>query len=346
MKSFCFFIFLVSFFVPCCLLFSQDQIADKSNDGILMEAGNKSLQDMPEKIKKADINEEKPENFSSPVEPDESSAKEVGSEDDLDDSAYIDEGPDIEDEIKKEILSEDQDNDSTLDLLLDPSDIEQMKKLQVEISIKPADVILLKDGESIEGVIRDKTTNIISIETEYGLKVYNKEDIDFIDEISEQEKFYLLDKIEALQVFHKKSKERKLKEEKKELQAQEEKAQQATQTLEKLTDQETTNLFSLTNLRLEEIIKEFSQFPPDYWRYYHRKGDAQKAVLRLRRLERFAHPQILETIKLYLQAFDNKIKQLDSPDDSLSRETYKDNYRKFFRNAEKRRMVLKDTEFN
>ena len=345
MKNLVCYVFLICFFIPCCQVFSQNQTIEKSNEGVIAGEDNTASPDVSSQTEEqVDVEPERAEDISTAADSSESTEQEVLTKDDLDDVSSIDEGPDIEDEIKKEVSS--KEIYSISESLLDPSDIEQMQKLQIEVSVKPADVILLKNGESIEGVIRDKTQNIISIETEYGLRVFSKDDIDFLDEISEKERFYLLDKIEALQVFHKKVNEKKLEEKKKELEQQKEKAQQQTESLEKLTNQDATNLFSLTNLRLEEIIKEFSQFPPDYWRYYHRKGDAQKAVLRLRRLERFAHPEILETIKLYLQAFDNKIKELGTSEESLSRETYKDNYKKFFRNAEKRRMVLKDTQFN
>ncbi|MCD6460723.1 hypothetical protein J7L67_08670 [bacterium] len=354
------FIFVIYCLIFCSSGFTQNYTVYQSNDGIVIEQDNKASEFFGQQARQSSGTESKKDIFcdnDSPVvqeypqqiygEEDKSISflkKESKGTDDLDDAGDISEGPDIDDEITTQAVA--QDNEFISEILLDPADVEQMEKLQIEVSIKPADVILLKNSESVEGVIRDKTQNIVSIETEYGLRVYSRDDIDFIDEISEKEKFYLLDKIEALQMFHKKVKEKKVEEKKKELISQEKIAKRKTEDIEKLTGQDTTNLFSLTNVRLEEIIKEFSQFPPDYWRYYHRKGDAQKAVLRLRRLERFAHPQIVETIKLYLRAFDNKIKELDRPDDSLSRETYRENYKKFFRNAEKRRIVLKDTKFN
>jgi len=223
---------------------------------------------------------------------------------------------------------------------VDISDREQMSRLQTQISIEPADIILLCNGESYEGVIREKTKDIISLETEYGLKIFNLKDVEFIDEISERRRFDLLQKLEVLQRYHQKKDMKVLKQEKKDLQKQEQIAQLKKNMLEGATGKKDTDLFTLSKTRLEEIIKEFAQFSPDYWRYYHRKSDAVKITLELNRLKKYAHPAYKDTIDLYLKAFEYKKKEMDESQGSALVRQYRDKYKVYFRNAEQKRITI------
>ncbi len=232
------------------------------------------------------------------------------------------------------------------DVLLDPSDAEQMRKLQIDISVHPADVIMFHNGETVEGVIRKTGDEFVAIENETGLHTYSISDIEFIDEITEKERFYLLDKIQALQVYHKKAVEKQLEATKRQLEKEQRAAEEKTVTIDRITGKDESDLYNLTHVRLGEIVKEFSQFSPDYWRYYHRKNDAQKAILQLNRLRRYAHANIVELIDQYLRAFETKIKELNEPEGSRLTESYKDSYKKFFSLAEQRRNVLKGADFN
>lgn len=217
---------------------------------------------------------------------------------------------------------------------------EEAKRIQTEIAVGLADVILLKNGESLEGVIREHTDSIVSIETEYGLKVLNVKDIEFIDQIPEKDRFSLLEKLERLQQYHRQSVSKELSKEQAQLSKEVQIADNQKEILEAATGTKATDLFSLTQERLDEIIKEFSQFPPNFWRYYHRKGDATKAILRLNRLMRYAHPDLKETIDLYITAFNYKIKELDTRTGSALRNEYEETYKRFFRVAEKRRLTV------
>ncbi len=230
--------------------------------------------------------------------------------------------------------------------LLDPADAEQMRQLQIDISIHPADVIMLRNGETVEGVIQKKTEDFVLIENETGLQSYPLSEIEFTDEISEKERFYLFEKIQALQAFNKRTMEKKLAKKKQELLAKKEQAEAKTESLNRLTGKDDSGLYNLTHARLEEILKDFSQFPPDYWRYYQRKHDAQKAILQLRRLSRYAHEEIVALIGQYIKAFETKIKELNEPEGSRLISSYKDNYKRTFSTAEQRRNVLKGTGFH
>ncbi len=216
---------------------------------------------------------------------------------------------------------------------------EQARQIQLEVAVGHADIIFLKNNESLEGVIRDRTDSIISIETQYGLKVCNRRDVEFIDEITEQERFVLLEKLEKLQRYHQRSAKEHLEQEKEKLNRQQIQAQEQSQLLDHLTGGAPSDLFDLTNQRLDEILKEFSQFPPDYWRYYHRKGDVMKTTVRLKRLRRYSHPSLIDTIDLYIVAFGYKMEELDERDGSSLKKQYRDSYEKKFRTAEKRRLT-------
>ncbi|GEM_PF-2077721 len=223
---------------------------------------------------------------------------------------------------------------------VDIYDEKQMKHLQTEISIQPADIVLLRNGESYEGVIREKTRDIVSLETEYGLKVFTLKDVEFIDEISEKRRFDLLHKLEVLQKYHRMKEIRKINQQKEELRQQQKIADIKKSMIEGATGAKTTDLFALSKTRLEEIIKEFAQFPPDYWRYYHRKNDAVKAELELKRLKRYSHPAFKGVIDGYLKAFEYKKKEMDESSGSLLIRQYKDKYKDYFRSAEQKRLTI------
>jgi len=215
-----------------------------------------------------------------------------------------------------------------------------IRRLQLDISVQQADILMLNNGDTIEGVIRETTDEIVSIETQYGLKIFDRKEIEFVEQISEKDRFELLAKLEQLQQLLSSEEKQNLKEQKERLTQQQKKAKESKQSLNDLTGGVESDLFSLTSRRLEEIVKEFSQFPPDYWRYYHRKSDALKTILRLKRLRRYAHPRHVITVNLYLKAFDCKIKEKGESRGSLLVRQYRDKYKSFFRSAEKRRSIL------
>ncbi len=215
--------------------------------------------------------------------------------------------------------------------------------LQTQIAVQQADILMLKNGDTIEGVIRETTDDIVSIETQYGLKIFERDKIEFVEQISEKDRFDLLEKLEKLHRLLSDEEKQNLEHQKQKLVIEQEKAKKSKQSLDELTGGNESDLFSLTNRRLEEIVKEFSQFPPNYWRYYHRKSDALKTILRLKRLRRYAHPSHRITINLYIKAFDYKIKEKGESRGSLLLRQYADKYESFFRSAEKRRSALLNT---
>ena len=131
------------------------------------------------------------------------------------------------------------------DSLLDPSDAEQMRQLQIDISIHPADVIMLRNGETVEGVIQKQTDSFVLIENETGIHSYPLSEIEFIDEISEKERFYLFDKIQALQTFNKRDMEKKLAEKKEELVHKEQIAEAKTESINRITGKDDSGLYNL-----------------------------------------------------------------------------------------------------
>ncbi|MEW6534140.1 MAG: hypothetical protein AB1454_00795 [Candidatus Auribacterota bacterium] len=213
-------------------------------------------------------------------------------------------------------------------------------KLQLEVAVAPADIILLANGESVEGVIRTSTDEIVSIETETGLSVYRLEEIDYIDEMDEKSRFYLLHKLEELHEINRKLVRIKLEREKQKL----EQAQQKQEYVDIVVGMESGDLFALSTERLEKIIKEFAQFSPEYWRYYHRRPDAMKALLQLKRLKRYAHPEVGSIIDLYIRAFEAKVQELREGEESLVRSQYKNSYEQNFRQAERRRITALNPE--
>lgn len=221
---------------------------------------------------------------------------------------------------------------------------ELIRRLQLEISVQQADILMFKNGDTIEGVIRETTDEIISIETQYGLKIFDRKEIEFVEQISEKDRFDLLEKLERLHRLLSSEEKQNLEQQKHQLALEQKKAKESKQSLDDLTGGVESDLFSLTSRRLEEIVKEFSQFPPDYWRYYHRKSDALKTIFRLKRLRRYAHPRHVITINLYIKAFDCKIKEKGESGRSLLLRQYRDKYKSFFRSAEKRRSVLLNTD--
>ena len=221
---------------------------------------------------------------------------------------------------------------------------ELIRNLKLAISVQQADILMFNNGDTIEGVIRETTDEIISIETQYGLKIFDRKEIEFVEQISEKDRFDLLEKLERLQRLLSNEEKQNLEQQKHQLVLDQKKAEESKQSLDNLTGGVETDLFSLTGRRLEEIVKEFSQFPPNYWRYYHRKSDALKTIFRLKRLRRYAHPRHVITINLYIKAFDCKIKEKGESRGSFLLRQYRDKYKSFFRSAEKRRSVLLNTD--
>ncbi len=219
-----------------------------------------------------------------------------------------------------------------------------IRSLKLAIAVQQADILMFNNGDTIEGVIRETTDEIISIETQYGLKIFDRKEIEFVEQISEKDRFDLLEKLERLQRLLSDEGKQNLEQQKQQLAISQKKAKESKQSLDNLTGGVETDLFSLTIRRLEEIVKEFSQFPPDYWRYYHRKSDALKTIFRLKRLRRYAHPRHVITINLYIKAFDCKIKEKGESGRSFLLRQYRDKYKSFFRSAEKRRSLLLNTD--
>ncbi|MCP5462101.1 MAG: hypothetical protein H7A34_02815 [bacterium] len=225
--------------------------------------------------------------------------------------------------------------------ILDESEI---RRLELALSTGPADVLLLISGDTEEGVIREKTGEIITLETQFGMEIFNREDIEFIEEISEEERFETLHIIEKLQRYHQQQELIRWHKQKLALSKQELKATRKQHQLDIITDQHNPDLFSLTGNRLEEIIKDFSQFPPDYWRYYHRKSDVFKTLLQLKRLKRYAHGDFEPIIRLYIDAFEYKKKELSQEQGSSLSRQYGETYKDRFRMAEKRRLTTYNKE--
>lgn len=252
----------------------------------------------------------------------------------------------VTDPILDEPVSEQSQSIDDLDLPGESSGIEkinqEIQQLKITIGVNPADILLLKNGDTVEGVIRNQTNDIVSIETINGLEVYTHDEIEFIEEISEEERFSLLHKMERLHKLLEQKVSQSLVQERQQLIRQEEKAKEEQQQLSRALGENGKDLFSLTQSRLEEIVKEFAQFPPDYWRYYHRKRDAVKTVLELNRLRRYAHPQFNDIIELYIKAFEYKQEEWDESEGSVLRRQYQDSYKNFFRQAERRRITLTD----
>lgn len=223
-------------------------------------------------------------------------------------------------------------------------DESEIRRLELALSTGPADVLLLINGDTEEGVIREKTGEIITLETQFGMEIFNREDIEFVEEISEAERFETLHIIEKLQRYHQQQELIRWNKQKLALSKQELKATRKQHQLDIITDQHNPDLFSLTGKRLEELIKDFSQFPPEYWRYYHRKSDVFKTLLQLKRLKRYAHEDFEPVIGLYIDAFEYKKKELSQEQGSSLSRQYGETYKDRFRMAEKRRLTTYNKE--